>query len=139
MYSQLLENSKDIFIYSENEINDIIKIYEKINFSDNILLRKKSDYFIEEGKKISYYLNNINNNFDTFLSILGHNKRKKYLIVFQNNDEIRAQGGFMGSMGILEIFRGEIKKFEKRDIYDYEFKLKKNILLEKMLQNDLIK
>ena len=124
-YSQLLDNSKDIFIYSENEINNILETYNKIKFSDNILLKNKLDYFKFELKKIWFYINTINNNFNTFLNILWHNKRKKYLILFQNNDEIRSQWGFMWSMWILEIFRWQIKKIEKKDVYDYEFKIKK--------------
>ena len=125
MYSQLLENSKNIFIYTEKKLNEIIKIYSKINFSKDKIKQNKIDYFLYQTKKYNYYIEEINNNFNTFLNILGHNKRKKYLIVFQNNDEIRAQWGFMWSMGILEIFRWQIKKFEKRDVYDYEFKIKK--------------
>lgn len=124
-YSQLLDNSKDIFIYSENEINNILETYNKIQFSDNILLKNKLDYFKSELKKIWFYIHTVNDNFDTFLDILWHNKRKKYLIVFQNNDEIRPQWGFMWSMWILEIFRWQIKSFEKKDVYDYEFKIKK--------------
>jgi hypothetical protein len=33
----------------------------------------------------------IEKNYDTLLNILGHSERKKYLIVFQNSDEIRPQ------------------------------------------------
>jgi len=123
-YSQLLENSNKIFIYSENEINKILQTYNKINFSNNKIRQNKLDYFKWELNKILFYTHEINNNFDTFLNILWHNKRKKYLIVFQNNDEIRAQWGFMWSMWIIEVFRWQIKKFEKKDVYNYEFKLK---------------
>jgi len=124
-YSQLLKNSQKIFSSTEKELKSISRTYNKIHFSDNILLQNKLDYFKIELNKASYFINIINNNFDTFLDILWHNKRKKYLIVFQNNDEIRPQWGFMWSMWIVEIFRWEIKKFEKRDVYDYEFKIKK--------------
>ena len=125
MYSQLLENSKNIFKYSEQELNNIIKIYSKIHFSNNVILQKKIDYSIWELNKINFFVNIINSDFNILLDILWHNKRKKYLVVFQNNDEIRPQWGFMWSMWILEIFRWKIEKFEKRDVYDFEFKIKK--------------
>ena len=131
-YSQLFKNSQNIFKYTEKELRNISKVYNKIQFSDNILLQNKLDYFKIELNKISYFINIINNNFDTFLDILWHNKRKKYLIVFQNNDEIRPQWGFMWSMWIVEIFRWEIKKFQKRDVYDYEFKIKKEYFIKEL-------
>ncbi len=64
--------------------------------------------------------------FPGFLELLGHSERKRYLIVFQNADEIRPTGGFMGSMGLLEIFRGQVQLFQKKDVYAIEWDLKKS-------------
>ena len=125
MFSQLLLNNKDLFKYTEKEITEIKNIFDNIDFSENENLQAKVDIFKVKINEVIFYNNVINNNFDNFLEILWHNKRKKYLIVFQNNDEIRPQWGFMWSLWILEIFRWQIKKFEKKDIYDYEFKIKK--------------
>ena len=47
-----------------------------------------------------------------FLKILGHDQWQRYLLVFLNNNEIRASGGFMGSYGLLDLDRGEIKKLD---------------------------
>ncbi|MCD5380361.1 DUF4012 domain-containing protein [Candidatus Gracilibacteria bacterium] len=126
MFSQLLLNNKKSFLTLQSDIVNIENIYEKIEFgSDNYELQSKLELFKEKLKKAKYYSYTFNNNFDTFLEILGHSQRKKYLIAFQNNDEIRANGGFMGSLGLVDIFRGQIKKFEKNDVYFYEFKIKK--------------
>jgi len=53
----------------------------------------------------------------------------KYLIVFQNNAEARATGGFIGSYAILDIQHGKIKNLEietniykKDNYYDYILK-----------------
>jgi len=43
--------------------------------------------------------------FQNFVNILGHEERRRYLIVFQNSDEIRPTGGFMGSMALVEMFK----------------------------------
>lgn len=45
-------------------------------------------------------------------SILGANETKTYLIVFQNNNEIRATGGFLGSYAELKIKDGKIVKLD---------------------------
>ena len=37
---------------------------------------------------------------------------KRYLLVFQNNSELRASGGFIGSFAILDMAKGEIKNIE---------------------------
>lgn len=46
---------------------------------------------------------------ETLLVLLGHEKPKRYLILFQNNREIRATGGFIGSFAVVDIDQGEVK------------------------------
>jgi len=43
---------------------------------------------------------------------LGEAYDKRYLLVFQNNTEARATGGFMGSFAIVDFSRGKIKSLE---------------------------
>jgi hypothetical protein len=48
----------------------------------------------------------------------GYPDEVHYLIMFQNNDELRPTGGFLGSYARLDIANfGEIKKIEASDIY----------------------
>lgn len=49
---------------------------------------------------------------DTLLSILGTQETKHYLLVFQNNTEIRPTGGFMGSFAELSVHNGIVEKFD---------------------------
>ncbi len=46
------------------------------------------------------------------------NSAKKYLLVFQNTDEIRATGGFIGSYAVLDFAQADFTQLEIRDIYD---------------------
>lgn len=46
------------------------------------------------------------------LKILGDEQWQRYLIIFLNNNELRGGGGFMGSFGLIDIDRGEIKNLE---------------------------
>lgn len=50
--------------------------------------------------------------------ILGANGPRKYLFLFQNNHEMRATGGFIGSYGLLEISNGKITNFKVEGIFD---------------------
>lgn len=40
----------------------------------------------------------------------GHEQQKKYLVIFQNNTELRPTGGFMGSLAEVTVDRGELTK-----------------------------
>ena len=43
---------------------------------------------------------------------LGANMDKRYLLVFQNNNELRASGGFVGSYALVDLRDGKIKNIE---------------------------
>jgi len=43
---------------------------------------------------------------------LGIERTQRYLVVFQNSNELRPTGGFIGSFAILDVDRGEIKSME---------------------------
>lgn len=48
---------------------------------------------------------------------LGAEQRKTYLLVAQNEDEIRPTGGFISSVGVLVVDRGEIVELSFEDSY----------------------
>ena len=57
-------------------------------------------------------------NFSQILPVLGGYPRPvKYLIVLQNNDELRPTGGFIGTYGILEVSNGSIVRLDTSDVY----------------------
>ncbi|MCK5459839.1 DUF4012 domain-containing protein [Candidatus Parcubacteria bacterium] len=47
---------------------------------------------------------------DASVEILGKDSFKQYLIIFQNNYELRATGGFIGSFAVIDIDQGRIKR-----------------------------
>lgn len=69
-----------------------------------------------------------------FLELLGHNGPRKYLLVFQNNQEMRATGGFIGSYGILHISNGEVKKMMIDGIFNPDGQFKDDIVPPRPLQ-----
>ena len=56
---------------------------------------------------------------DLYLSVFGDSNRT-YLLVFQNYDEARATGGFIGTYGVLRVGNGLIKKLEIKSVYDLD-------------------
>lgn len=60
---------------------------------------------------------------DPVLRALGDKSPQRYLVFNQNRDELRATGGFPGSAVFLEFYKGRLEKYEKRDIYYYDWHL----------------
>ena len=54
----------------------------------------------------------------SLVDFLGHNNKKRYLLIFQNNTEIRPTGGFIGSLAVLDFDQGHVSKLEVEGIYD---------------------
>ncbi len=50
-------------------------------------------------------------------SLLGENEEKKYLVLFQNDKELRPTGGFLTGYAIIKIDKGIIKLDKSEDIY----------------------
>ena len=71
---------------------------------------------------------------DAFLKILGHDNSRQYLLIFQNNSEIRATGGFIGTYGLLTLDRGEIKDLFVDGIFNADGQLHEKIIPPKPIQ-----
>ncbi|NMC99758.1 MAG: DUF4012 domain-containing protein [Bacteroidales bacterium] len=60
-------------------------------------------------------------------SIFGVDETKNYLILFQNNMELRPTGGFIGSYGIANIGNGKLNGLTINDIYSADGQLKGHV------------
>ncbi len=78
-------------------------------------------------ESVSYFLTLFENTADALPKILGFEGEQKYLILFQNNMELRPGGGFIGSYGILDIDQGKVGKLEVHDVYDADGRMKTHI------------
>lgn len=70
---------------------------------------------------------------DFLLSILGGEK-KDYLLIFQNNNEARATGGFIGTYGLLTFENGQMRLDKIESIYNLDGQLKEAIAAPGPLQ-----
>lgn len=61
------------------------------------------------------------------LSILGATQDRHYLILFQNNHEIRPTGGFIGSLALVNMSRGVVEDIDVHTVYDGDGQLKEFI------------
>lgn len=74
--------------------------------------------------KIKDGLDQIDNLLTGLPAILGEVERKTYLILLQNNTELRATGGFIGSYALATLEDGKLIDFKVEDIYTADGQLK---------------
>ena len=90
----------------KNEVN-------LINISD--LPQAYREQFVMLKDKVNFLTNNlveVVNLVEQMKSFLGATQDKRYLLVFQNNTELRASGGFIGSFALVDFRDGQLKNIE---------------------------
>lgn len=66
--------------------------------------------------------------------LLGGNGPRTYLFLLQNNHELRATGGFIGSYALVDVSQGVIRRFFVDGIFNPDGQLKENIVPPKPIQ-----
>jgi len=80
--------------------------------------------YFDSAEKLTTLANGL---FDVLPELVGMEGKKKYLILFQNNMELRPGGGFIGSYGVLHMDKGRIIEFPIHDVYDADGQLSQHI------------
>ena len=82
-----------------------------------------ADTFVEFQSKLS----SLSDLFDLWMSAkeplftaLGDRYPQHYLVLLQNNDEMRLGGGFIGSLALVEINDGRLTNLDFHDVYDFD-------------------
>lgn len=115
---------------NEDELKNLSKEIQTIDIS--IIPENYQSYIKTLQKtlpKFSDLTQSINDYGDVLLKFLGGDETKRYLVLFQNNAEIRATGGFIGSYAVIDIADGKLKNLTipHGGIYDLQGSLKANI------------
>jgi hypothetical protein len=76
-----------------------------------------------------------------FYQVAGYEKEKTYLLLFQNDAELRPTGGFIGSVGEMRVKNGKLEQLKLEDVYEHDGKLKVHIepyfVIRRYLQKNL--
>ncbi len=123
-FTHLFTNISSDLQHIEKMLQKAIDQYQAIAWLPNNSLQETLAVNLSQIENIVWYLTTLNENMAQFLDIFGHTEKKKYLVLFQNSDEIRPTWWFIGSIGVLEIFRWRVDLFQKKDVYAVEWDLK---------------
>ncbi len=105
-------DSKPHVVKAHEELIYARDALENVNVDD--LPEDKRDKFILLKKELPNIIAACDvfvGNADIFADLFGANGPRKYLFLFQNNNEMRPTGGFIGSYGLLDISNGKIRNF----------------------------
>jgi len=83
-------------------------------------MRVRVSFAKKKVEEVAATLQATSEHFPALLKLLGDRYPHRYLILFQNNNEIRPTGGFIGSYAIMDINDGYIEKLETYDVYDLD-------------------
>ncbi|MFZ2153801.1 MAG: DUF4012 domain-containing protein [Candidatus Moraniibacteriota bacterium] len=128
-FEEELESTKKHLIKAQENI-DKVKIGDipKENQVEFIALKNKLPTIIKTVEDFS-------DNSHLFADFLGANGPRKYLFLFQNNQEMRATGGFIGSYGVLDIDgEGNVRNFFIDGIFNPDGQLLDKIVPPKPVQ-----
>ncbi|MCK4635342.1 MAG: DUF4012 domain-containing protein [Candidatus Moranbacteria bacterium] len=116
---EIYQNSMSHISVIQKDVQQASRHVEKINLDDvpdeyrgKFADMKSAMPHIEESLNIAVLGQ------EAIEDILGANGPRKYLFLFQNNHEMRATGGFIGSYGLLEISDGKIQTFKVEGIFN---------------------
>ncbi|MFH0930002.1 MAG: DUF4012 domain-containing protein [Candidatus Moraniibacteriota bacterium] len=127
--TDLFLNLRDGIQKSSGELSVAQDDLDKVNIDD--LPLEMREQFAQLKSKLPLVNESLKNFLDysqIFLDVLGYNGPRKYLFLFENNQEMRATGGFIGSYGILDIGNGRVKKLFVDDIYNPDGQLKARVI-----------
>lgn len=114
---------------AERNLTEAERLLSKVKTDD--LPKDKRTQFIELKGKLSdvlQFISGFTQNKHLVEDLLGGNGPRKYLFLFQNNHEMRATGGFIGSYGVLDISNGRVRKFFIDEIFNPDGQLKEKIV-----------
>jgi hypothetical protein len=113
-----------------NEIEGINKNNLPPDYQDKFAL------LLDKTKMLDASLKEFVSLIDQIKTFWGEDMDKRYLLVFQNNAEMRGSGGFVGSFAIIDFAKGKIKNIEvpQGGTYDTTIGLRENIVSPAPLQ-----
>ncbi|MDP2637632.1 MAG: DUF4012 domain-containing protein [Candidatus Levybacteria bacterium] len=110
------------FLQGENNLRSAILSLNNLRAEGN-----SPALLLGEIEEMNPLLRLLSNTSGELSDMLGMESQKKYLILFQNNMELRPGGGLIGSYGVLKLNKGQIMGFSTHDVYDADDKLRGHV------------
>lgn len=113
---------------AQDNINNVVIDDLPSEYRDRFIILK------EQLPRLITITDDLTKSNEMITDLLGGNGPRKYLFLFQNNQEMRATGGFIGSYGLLDINDGIIRNFFIDGIYNPDGQLIDRIVPPRPIQ-----
>lgn len=134
--SKLLDQFREILLFADKNINKAQHLLADINPA--VIPEDKRQLFVGFKEKIPQFQKYIGSAIDYsefLLKFVGESGTKTYLVLLQNNSELRPTGGFPGTYALLTFDKGSLKKIFVDDVYQLDANIKQSIIPPKQLQH----
>ncbi len=128
-YLKIFQDSNQNIVQISEKMTDLENNLNEINLDD--VPENERSQFIDLKQKlpeISKFMASFSQEEKVLADVLGGNGPRKYLFLFQNNQEMRATGGFIGTYAVLDIFNGHIKNFFVDGIFNPDGQLREKVI-----------
>ncbi len=113
---------KEEFLEGSNKLKEALTLLQEMQVEGSI-----PQAYAKKLEPLKPMVTLMLNTIDTYPELLGFEQRKQYLVLFQNNFELRATGGFIGSYGLLTLEQGRVVSFVIQDVYETDGQLKEHV------------
>ncbi len=134
--SNFINSFRDSLIFADKRIGVAKNLLAEID--PEVIPQDKRTSFLGFKKQLpmlEMFLKGALGYSDLLLELVGQSGPKKYLVLFQNNTELRPSGGFIGSYALADFNRGFLRGLEVKDVYETDGQAKHNIVPPKELQH----
>ena len=116
------EPTKQAYLDAVNNLKEGLSSLQAIQAEDSLPQNYK-----KQLDSLQAPISLLANTLDATPVLLGFDGERHYLVLFQNNFELRPGGGFIGSYGLLTIQNGRVKDMSIHNVYDADGKLTADI------------
>jgi hypothetical protein len=116
-----LERYRDTIEKAQNKLMSASEAYGRVQIDSEIgeKVQKAAELLSSVSKVMDFYLREET----SIIKMLGGEEPQRYMVFNQNRDEIRANGGFPGSVIAFTLYKGNILDLRTDDIYYYDWNL----------------
>lgn len=127
LFTKQGNTTEENFIKASNNLKSTLITFQKIKAENESEIKKFIPDELLEEKSFDLIGSFASAILDVSPNLFGFEGEKKYLLLFQNNMELRPGGGFIGSYGLITIKKGRITDFTINDVYDADGQLKGHV------------
>lgn len=116
------EPTKQAYLDALNKLKEGLSSLQAIRAENSLPQTYKDDL-----NRIQEPLSLVSNLLDSTPTLFGFDGERHYLVLFQNNFELRPGGGFIGSYGLVSMKSGRVSDISIHNVYDADGKLTADI------------